>query len=687
MTLKVKGYVMAQAEGQIAKQKFTISNLLTTVSSKPIIITDVHPEIDSGRFAVKRTVGETFTVRSTVFKDGHDVLKVSLLWKHQNQADWSVVPMMSVNPGLDVYEGQFLLESNTYYFYTVEAWVDVWESWCNDIQKKIVAGQDVTIELLEGRVLVTESLNQVNNLEREKLSNILKQFEQAIYVEQCNILLSEDVKKLMGNLKPQHYISRYDRILELFVDRAEASCAAWYEMFHRSQGIHPGKGATFRDCERRLPEIHALGFDIIYLVPVHPIGRTHRKGPNNTLLARAHDPGSPYAIGAREGGHTAINPELGTLDDFRHFVHTAGTYGMEVALDFAVQCSPDHPWVKESPQWFQFRPDGTIKYAENPPKKYQDIVNVDFYNADAPSLWSELLKIVFFWIAQGVKIFRVDNPHTKPLPFWEWMIRKVRSQNPEVIFLSEAFTRPPMMKMLAKIGFSQSYTYFTWRNFKWELTEYLTELTQTDVTEYMRPNFFPNTPDILPEFLQKGGRSAFMIRFILAATLSPVYGIYNGFELCENEAVPGKEEYLNSEKYTYKVWDWERPGHIKDLITTVNRIRRENIALRELKNLRFHAVDNDNVLFYSKINTDRSNMIFIAINLDPFDVHECTLEMPLAYMGLNTHENYLVKELLSGDSHLWNGVQQRIRLDPYTSPALILHVIPWPHVDFESPSW
>ncbi|VBB69867.1 Alpha-amylase [invertebrate metagenome] len=664
-----------------------VNALLATVSSRPIMITNVQPEIDNGRFAVKRTVGDTFIVRTTVFKDGHDRLTVMLLWKRHEEPDWHETPMTVVNPGLDVYEGHFLLEYNTYYLYTVEAWVDIWESWCEELQKKLMAEQEVSLELIEGRLLVEETLSRANNPDRQNLAEVLRQFEEADYTRRCHLLLSEYVKTLMKHWADRSYGCRYDRVLELFVDRVSARYAAWYEMFHRSQGTRQGKSATFHDCARRLPEIRALGFDVIYLVPIHPIGRTHRKGPNNALTVGPNDPGSPYAIGAVEGGHTAIHPDLGTLDDFRHFVHIANTYGLEVALDFAIQCSPDHPWVKEAPQWFQFRPDGTIKYAENPPKKYQDIVNVDFYNPDAINLWKELLNVVLFWIEQGIKIFRVDNPHTKPLPFWEWMIRTVRCRHPEVIFLSEAFTRPPMMKTLAKIGFSQSYSYFTWRNFKWELTEYLTELTQSDVAEYMRPNLFPNTPDILPEFLQKGGRPAFMIRFILAATLSPVYGLYNGFELCENKAVPGKEEYCDSEKYAYKVWDWDRFGNIKSLITTVNRIRRENTAFHELANLQFHVAHDDNILFYSKISADRSNVVLIAVNLDPFDVHECTIEVPLSEIGLSEQDNYAVQELISGEKHLWSGVQHRIRLDPQTTPAFLLHIIPWRHVDFESPSW
>ncbi len=682
---------MNKAEGKAAETKVhgpaVVESLIATGNSRPIMIMNVQPELDGGRFAVKREVGDTFVVRATVFKDGHDRLTVMLLWKRQDETGWRKTPMTVINPGLDLYEGQFLLEDNAYYTYTIEARVNVWESWCEEIQKKRAAEQDVALELIEGRLLVEAAMHRARSLDKDNLADLLRRFEGAEYAERYHLLLSEDVKDMMNRWADQTSVCRYDRELELFVDRVGARYAAWYEMFHRSQGTESGRGATFRDCERRLPEIRDLGFNVIYFVPIHPIGRTHRKGPSNALVACPNDPGSPYAIGGADGGHTAVNPELGTLEDFRHFVAAAAAHGMEVALDFAIQCSPDHPWIRESPEWFRFRPNGTIRYAENPPKKYQDIVNVDFYNPDALALWHELLRVILFWVEQGIKIFRVDNPHTKPLPLWEWMIREVRRGHPDVIFLSEAFTRPPMMKMLAKVGFSQSYTYFTWRNFKFELTEYLTELTQTDVAEYMRPNFFPNTPDILPEFLQRGGRPAFMIRFVLAATLSSVYGIYNSFELCENTAVPGKEEYMNSEKYDYKVWDWERPGNIKSLVTIVNRIRMENIALHELTNLKFHGASDDNILFYSKMTADRSNMIFVAVNLDPFDSHECEIEMPLPDMGVEEHDNYAVEELISGTKHLWNGMRHRIRLDPQVSPALILRVVPWHYVDFQSPSW
>ncbi len=481
-------------------------------------------------------------------------------------------------------------------------------------------------------------------------------------------MLDASLRAAMGRWPDRSGAARYDRELEVFVDRIEARFAAWYEMFHRSQGTEPGVGATFYDCEDRLPEIKSMGFDVVYLLPIHPIGRAHRKGPNNTLTAGPDDPGSPYAIGSEEGGHDAVHPDLGTLEDFRRFVRACHAQGMEVALDFAIQCAPDHPWVKEHPEWFIFRPDGTIKYAENPPKKYQDIVNVNFYGPHQDALWQELLRVVLFWVEQGVKIFRVDNPHTKPMPFWEWLIREVREKDPEVIFLAEAFTRPPVMKMLAKVGYSQSYTYFTWRNFKQELTDYLTELTQTSVKEYLRPNFFPSTPDINPPFLQTGGRPAHQIRFVLASTLSSVYGMYNGFELCEATPIPGKEEFLNSEKFEYKVWDWDRPGNIKDFITAVNRIRRENPALHELENLRFYPADNDNVLFYGKMNLDRTNMVFIAVNLDPFDEHEAILEFPIAEMGLKEGDTFEVEELLTGARHLWRGPRAEGRSRPAGEP-------------------
>ena len=459
------------------------------------------------------------------------------------------------------------------------------------------------------------------------------------------------------------------------VDRERARYGAWYEMVPRSQGTEPGRSATFEEAGRRLPEIALMGFDVVYLTPIHPIGRTHRKGRNNALVAGPEDPGSPYAIGSEEGGHKAVHPGLGTLEDFRRFLHATREHGMEVALDLAIQCSPDHPYIKEYPEWFRFRPDGSIKYAENPPKKYQDIVNVDFYSEDRENLWREWLDVIVFWVGQGVRIFRVDNPHTKPFPFWEWAIREVQEERPDVIFLSEAFTRPKVMRALAKLGFTQSYTYFTWRNNKQELIEYLTELTQDWPREYMRPNFFPNTHDILPHILQFGGRPAFQTRFVLAATLSSTYGIYSGFELCENtpRGEPGTTVYYqDSEVYEYKVWDWDRPGNIKDYIRRVNEIRRDNPALHYLKNLSFYEAPNDNILFYGKRTGD--NNIFVAVNLDPDVAHDTHVRFPLWEFGIGETEGYVVEELITQREMPATGSWFWVRLDPESNPAEIFRL-------------
>ena len=493
-------------------------------------------------------------------------------------------------------------------------------------------------------------------------------------------MLSPGLRALMARADERGDRVRYGRTLELIVDRPEARFAAWYEMFPRSQGRVPGRSASFDDCIERLGEIAALGFDVVYLVPIHPIGRTNRKGRDNAVVAAPQDPGSPYAIGGEggggeAGGHRAVHPELGTLDDFRRFVAAAAGLGIEVALDFAVQCAPDHPWVREHKEWFRWRPDGSIRYAENPPKTYEDIVNVDFDNPDREGLWSELRDTVLFWIDQGVRIFRVDNPHTKPVPFWEWLIREVKARCPEAVFLAEAFTRPKMMRALAKAGFTQSYTYFTWRNTKAELIEYLTELTEGPATEYFRPNFFTNTPDILPVFLQEGGRPAFRIRLVLAGTLSPAYGIYNGFELCENRAIPGREEYLHSEKYEYKVWDWDRPGNIKRDIRVLNRFRRDNPALHEFANLRFLDCADPNILAYAKATADRGNIVIAVVNLDPHGVHAGEIILPLDALGLAPDQEFSVEEAFTGRVLKWRGARQHLALDPQANPALLFRLL------------
>ena len=659
---------------------------LAGLRSQRIIIQNVYPELDCGRFPVKREVGDIFDVWADVFKDGHDKLGVMLKYRRRDDTAWQETPMRLAEPGLDRWHGSVRLEENTRYVYTIEAWSDAYESWLDELHKKLGAGQSVTLELAEGRAIVEAAHERAKGVDLERLAQTSAEFDRAPDDEARVVLLSAPpLRRLMARLPDRTAAVRYEHELEVVVDRTAARFAAWYEMFPRSQGRDPHRSATFKDCAARLDELRAMGFDVIYFVPVHPIGRVQRKGRNNVLEAGPGDPGSPYAIGAAEGGHDAVHAELGTLDDFRAFVAEARRREMEVALDFAIQCAPDHPWLKQHPDWFDYRPDGTIKYAENPPKKYQDIVNFNFYGPHRDALWRALRDVVLFWVEQGVRIFRVDNPHTKPVPFWEWLIAEVQGRHPDVLFLSEAFTRPKMLKMLAKVGFSQSYTYFTWRNFKGELTDYLTELAQSECAEYLRPNLFTNTPDILPPFLQTGGRPAFQIRFALAATLSGVYGIYNGFELCEATAVPGTEEYLDSEKYQYKVWDWDRPGNIKDYIAAINRIRRENAALHGLKNLRFYRASDDNVLFYGKTTAERDNLVFVAVNLDPLEAHEADLDFPLAEIGVSGDDPYEVEELLTGAKHLWRGGTQRVRLAPTENPAAIFRVKAWERVDFREP--
>ncbi|MDA8092698.1 MAG: alpha-1,4-glucan--maltose-1-phosphate maltosyltransferase [Betaproteobacteria bacterium] len=656
-----------------------------TDSEHTIVIASVSPELDCGRYPVKREVGDVLSVEADIFKEGHDVLAAVVRFREVGTPTWHEAPMAPTTN--DRWQGEFPLPRNTRYQYTVQAWTDAFASWCEDLEKKLAAGRAVGLELREGRLLVADASQRANSADRHQLQLVLANFDGLAdapeqEAQRTEILLAPHVRTLMARTSDRRDATAYDRELEVVVDRPLARCAAWYEMFARSQGTRPDASATFRDCEARLPDIRDMGFDVVYLPPIHPIGRTHRKGPNNRTEAGPDDPGSPYAIGAAEGGHKSIHPDLGTLDGFRSFVRRAGELGMEVALDFAIQCSPDHPYLKSHPEWFRHRPDGTIRYAENPPKQYEDIVALDFYGPHRDALWGEWRDVVLFWVGQGIRIFRVDNPHTKPIPFWAWLIREVQARHPDTLFLSEAFTRPKIMKTLAKAGFSQSYTYFTWRTFKHELIEYLQELTLGEVKEYLRPNFFTNTPDILPTFLQTGGRPAFQIRLVLAATLSSLYGIYNGFELCEAKAIPGTEEYLDSEKYQYKVWDWDRPGNIKAYIARINKIRRENPALHELENLRFHPADDDNILFYGKETLDGSNSVFVAVNLDPFEAHEATLEFPLQALGMPPDTSFQVTELIGGRQRLWRGARHRVRLDPESNPAEVYRITRWAYRDY-----
>jgi starch synthase (maltosyl-transferring) len=638
-----------------------------------IQIEEVYPELDGGRYPVKRIVGEMFEVWADLFRDGHDKLRAVLKYRYEDEA-WRETPFVFFDN--DRWVGRFRLDAVGLWRYTIEAWTDHFESWRDEVEKKRAAGQNIELELVEGVAIVEEALQQARGGDAAKIRGLLRDLAGADTDARTELLLSSELPGLIARCSMRGDAVCYRRELEVVVDRRAARFAAWYEMFPRSQGSEPGKSASFDDCIARLPEVARLGFDVVYLVPIHPIGRLNRKGRDNSTRAEPSDPGSPYAIGSAEGGHRETHPELGTLADFRRFVQAAATLGMEVALDFAIQCAPDHPWVREHREWFRFRPDGTIKYAENPPKKYEDIVNVDFDNPDREGLWTELRDTILFWIDQGVRTFRVDNPHTKPLPFWEWLIRGVKARCPEAIFLSEAFTRPKMMRALAKAGFTQSYTYFTWRNTKSELIEYLTELTDYPAREYFRPNFFTNTPDILPVFLQEGGQPAFRIRLALAATLSPVYGIYNGFELCENTPIPGREEYLHSEKYEYKVWDWDSPGNIKDDIAALNRFRRNNPAMQQLLNLRFLNCSDPNILAYSKVSADRTNVVIIVVNLDPHGAHEDTVELPLAEFGLTSDAQFVLEEAVSGRAVTCRGPHQRFHLDPETHPALVFRLLP-----------
>ena len=640
---------------------------------RSVWIGDVRPELDGGRFPIKREVGDTLEVTADIFQEGHGGLAAVLRYRTAKDTAWHEVRMEPL--GNDRWAGRFLLEENTRYVYTLEAWPDAYRSWAEDLRKRLGAGMDVTSELLEGAALLRDALARVVGADRRRLEARLVEFGATGDADRrARLLLNEEVGEILDAYPDRGAATRYDRELEVVVDRPLARFAAWYELFPRSQGRLPGRHGTFRDCIERLPDIAGMGFDVVYLPPIHPIGRSFRKGRNNALEAGLDDPGSPWAIGNEHGGHKAIDPALGTLADFRAFLRAARNHGLEVALDYALQCSPDHPWVTEHPEWFHHRPDGTIKYAENPPKKYQDIYPLNFYGREREALWEEAKGILLFWIEQGVRIFRVDNPHTKPIPFWAWAIAEVQAVHPDVIVLAEAFTRPRVVQALAKVGFTQSYTYFTWRNFKQELIDYLTELTHGEMAEYFRGNFFANTPDILPPILQQGGPPAFRMRLVLAATLSSLYGIYSGYELCENAAVPGTEEYLDSEKYEIKVRDWDAPGNILVYVTRLNQIRRENPALHEYRNLVFYESDDEHILCYGKRSTDGANAVLVAVNLDPFAPHEGRVRLPLDDLGIGPDESFQAHELVTNARHLWKGPTQRVRLDPAVEPAAVFRL-------------
>ncbi|KZD12750.1 alpha-1,4-glucan--maltose-1-phosphate maltosyltransferase [Oceanibaculum pacificum] len=642
-----------------------------------IAIEGVDPEIDGGRFPAKITLPESFVVEADIFSDGHDPLDAALLYRPQGARRWQQTPMRLFDN--DRWRGRIRFEAVGPHEFTLVGWRDLFAGWRRDTGRKREAGQSVAVDLAEGHDLLRRTHDESDRAtaaDKTRLRALLAELgETPAEGDLLAVLMSDELAALMARCGLRGHPTTYEKVLIVEVERVRAAFGAWYELMPRSQSGDPARHGTFDDVIERLPYVQSLGFDVLYFPPIHPIGRKNRKGRNNSLTPAPDDPGSPYAIGAAEGGHDAIHPELGSFKDFHRLVTAAKRHGLEIALDFAIQCAPDHPWIKQHPEWFDWRPDGTIKYAENPPKKYEDIVNVHFYGGAFPELWYALRDVVLFWIGHGVSIFRVDNPHTKPLPFWEWMIADVRRQHPEAIFLSEAFTRPKMMKRLAKAGFTQSYSYFTWRNTKRELTEYLTELTREECRHYMRPNFFANTPDINPRYLQTSGRPGFQTRLFLAATLGASYGLYNGFELCEAEPMPGKEEYLNSEKYEIRAWDWEQPGHIRADIAFVNALRQANPALQRLTGLEFYNVWNDSILYYGKRTDDLSNFLLFAVNLDPVNPQAGHFEVPLWEFGLPDEASIAVEDLVTGERFAWNGKIQHMHIDPQQRPYMAWRLI------------
>jgi starch synthase (maltosyl-transferring) len=637
-----------------------------------VIIESISPEIDGGRFPAKRTIGDTVVVEADIFADGHDAIAAALLYRPEEATDWQESPMsLLVN---DRWGGEFTVSQLGRYRYAIQAWVDHWETWRGDLIKRIQANNETDVDYLIGANLIDAAAALAKGAD----AGWLRGQAQTLRVSQDLESRRRDattsaLNDVMRSYPDRRFASESDRELVIVVDPVRARFSAWYELFPRSASPDPSRHGTFADCEARLPYIAEMGFDVLYLPPIHPIGEMFRKGKNNAVNAEPGDVGSPWAIGSAEGGHKSILPQLGTLDDFRRLAASAEKHGIQIALDIAFQVAPDHPYIRTHEDWFRKRPDGTIQYAENPPKKYQDIYPFEFETPKWLELWLELKSVFTYWIEQGVRIFRVDNPHTKAFPFWEWCITEVKRDHPEVLFLSEAFTRPKIMYRLAKLGFSQSYTYFPWRNAKYEITTYLTELTKTQIREFFRPNQWPNTPDILTEFLQTGGRAGFALRYVLAATLGANYGIYGpAFELLEGRPVrAGSEEYLDSEKYQIRQWHLDAPASLRGLISAVNRVRRDNIALQSDWSLDFHPVDNEQIICYSKRSADGVNLIVVVVNLDPFRTQAGFVTLPLDEFQIEEDSRYQVHDQLSDARYVWTGRRNYVELNPASIPAHI----------------
>lgn len=646
--------------------------------SRQISIEHVTPRIDCGRFPAKRSINEVLEVQADIFRDGHAMIGAALQYRQLGKdaaavPDWEEVPMLPIEN--DRWVAQFSPVRMGRYCYRIAAWNDRFGTWRRDMERRIAAGQVMQSDVLEGIELADDAAARMPAADRARVEEMVFAVREAPTPMEAGVAFLSSALVALVERYPDRSSFSMSQELELIVDPVAARFSSWYELFPRSQG-DPGRHGTLQDVILQLPRVASMGFDVLYLPPIHPIGRTHRKGPNNALAAGPDDVGSPWAIGNEDGGHKAIEPSLGTFEDFDRLVAAAKRHGIHIAMDFAIQCSPDHPYVKAHPEWFFIAPDGTIKYAENPPKKYQDIYPINFYCDDQQELWEELKSIVDFWIDRGVTFFRVDNPHTKPIPFWEWLIGEIKQNHPDTVFLAEAFTRPKVMRALAKAGFTQSYTYFTWRTSRWELTEYLTELTQTEMKDYFRGNLWPNTPDILHEFLQYGGMPAFRLRLVLAATLSSVYGIYSGYELGISTAVhPGSEEYLNSDKYQINQYDWNQPHYLGHFIGRVNQIRRDNPALQLYDNLRFYANGgNDNLIVYGKATPNGENRLLIVVNLDPSNPQDAWVGVPYWDWGISPGEPYQVHDLLTNETFTWNGEYNYVRLDPGRQPAHIFLV-------------
>jgi starch synthase (maltosyl-transferring) len=646
---------------------------LSAVMAPRVVIERISPSVDFGSYPAKAVIDQPVIVEADVYLDGHECPGAQILWRSGIEVQAHVVPMRSL--GNDHWRAEFTPLTPGPHSFTIEAWLDVWASYRSDLLKNAAANVVTALEIEEGREQVLAALQRASNADWSMAADWGVQLVQADITQALALLQSPPLDALMQALGERRFITRLRAEVTVDVERRAAGFASWYELFPRSQTRSPEVHGTFDDVIGRLPAIRAMGFDVLYFPPIHPIGFSHRKGRNNSLQAGPEDPGSPYAIGSEAGGHEAVHPLLGGISAFRRLRAAAADYGIEIALDFAVHCSRDHPWLTEHPGWFSWRSDGSIRFAENPPKKYEDIVNFDFYSKDAnPALWLALRDVVQHWVDEGVRIFRVDNPHTKPVPFWQWLIADIRARTPEVIFLAEAFTRPPMMYRLAKIGFSQSYTYFTWRNSKRELTDYFTELTAHAPKEFFRPHLFVNTPDINPYFLQSSGRPGFLIRCALAATLSGLWGMYSGFELCESVPLPGREEYLDSEKYQIRVRDWNAPGNIISEVSRLNYLRKLNPALQTHLNLKFYNAWNDQILYYGKFTTDRSNFILVMVSLDPWLAQETHFEAPLWEFGLPDSADLQVEELMRGQHFIWHGKVQHWRFVPQELPFAIFRI-------------